>query len=130
MYHPDKPMNNITARENKTSMTLTPAKTHWKASQHIKRGRLLQLLIAIGAIDKNKHRATNNALKAHGRAPGHTEHLPDHKLWDLYDLAKAKYIQQIKLHHPDRGGNHETATALNHIWQRLEFLFTRRGIGT
>jgi hypothetical protein len=51
-------------------------------------------------------------------------------LWDRYEIAKKTWMDKIKTHHPDRGGNAEYAATLNATWKEIKKRFAKRGIGT
>lgn len=44
----------------------------------------------------------------------------------VFDAAKTAYRQKMLTAHPDRGGAHEAAAALNKLWATVEAAYTRR----
>ena len=51
------------------------------------------------------------------------------KLWDYRDRARAWFVEQMKLAHPDRpGGNLARAQYVNAVRERVSELFVRIGI--
>ncbi len=48
--------------------------------------------------------------------------------FDLYDAAKARWKERIARAHPDRGGSHEQAAAINRLWAIIQERFAAFGI--
>ena len=56
--------------------------------------------------------------------------LPDEReLWAAYESAKEVHRRLITRLHPDAGGNHEQAAAVNDLWRVIKRRFASRGIG-
>lgn len=92
------------------------------ASQRIGRIQLPQALVALGmdnvGCKKTKYR--------HGKIM--VCKLNEWQLFDLYQAARKLYRQLVVQLHPDRGGSVDLCARLNALWNRIEFLFKRKGI--
>jgi len=76
--------------------------------------RLETLLVRLGVVRKQS------------RVTGKPVSLEKENLWDIYDAAKKLWMQLIRQHHPDKGGDTTFCGYINSLWLEIRKRYATR----